>query len=98
SVVDAIVVDPQSCGELSLPGEYSSLNVTGKDDAPPEHEVIITSEDGSTQGVYDQVRRIGDLAHYTLTYDVSNHRDSRVTAQLIVHGQEGQGDQDTSWR
>jgi len=48
SVVDAIVVYPQSRGELSFPGEYSSLNVTGKDDAPPEHEVIITSEDGST--------------------------------------------------
>jgi hypothetical protein len=84
SVADAIVVFPRSHGELSLPGVYSSLNVTSKDNLPPEHKVIITSEDGSTQGIYYQVRRIGSPDRYTLTYDVSNHRDSRVTARLIL--------------
>jgi hypothetical protein len=97
SVVDAIVVNPRSHGELRMPGEYSSsLDLSAKVNRPPEREVTLTSEDGSTQGVYCQSRSIGPLERFTLVWDVWNHRDSRVFARLILTGQENQGQPETS--
>ena len=96
SVVDAIVVYPRSHGVLRMPGEYSrSLKLGVKVNSPPEREVTITSDDGSTQGVYDRIRSIGPDERFTLVWDVWNHRDSRVTARLITPGRADQGQADT---
>jgi hypothetical protein len=97
SVVDAIVVRPRSHGELHMPGKYSySRDFRVKANNPPEHEVTLTSEDGSsTQGVYYRRRSIGPMERFTLVYDVWNNRDSRVTARLIVPSQADQPHADT---
>jgi hypothetical protein len=96
SVADAIVVYPRSHGELRMPGEYSSsLKLGVKVNSPPELEVTVTSEDGSTQGVYHRSRIIGSMEHLTLVWDVWNHRDSRVFARLILPGQADQAQADT---
>ena len=96
SVADAIVVYPRSHGELRMPGEYSSsLKLGVKVNSPPARKVILTSEDGSTQDIYSNSRRIGPLEHFTLVWDVWNHRDSRVFARLILPGQADQAQADT---
>lgn len=96
SVVDAIMVYPQSHGELHLPGEFSmDLGLRRTGNSPPAREVTVTSEDGSTQGVYTESRSIGPVERYTLVWDVWNHRDSRVFASMRLTGPADQGQADT---
>jgi hypothetical protein len=93
SAVDAIVVYPRSHGELRLPGEFS-MNLDLR--SPPEREITLTNEDGSTQGVYTRSRRIGPSERYNLVWDVWNHRDSPVTATMRLTGQADKGQADAS--
>ena len=96
SVADAIVVYPRSHGELRMPGEYSSsLKLGVKVNSPPARKVILTSENGSTQGVYTNSRRIGPQERFTLVCDVWNRRDNPVLARLIVPGQADQAQENT---
>jgi hypothetical protein len=74
-VIDAIIVNPRSYGQLSL--KFS------EEHGPPDCEVTVTSDDGSTQGVYTKSRTTGDAAHLALVWDVWNNRDTRVYARLV---------------
>ena len=82
-MADAIAVAPRSRGELHLPGEYSS-STDLKVNRPPSRKVIISSDDGSTQGVYWSPRRIDNPKRFELVWDVWNQRDSRVFAKVIL--------------
>lgn len=77
-VLDAIVIDPRSRGILSVPGEYST------DSRPPGHRVKITSTDPDNGSVYTDQNQLGRPDHYVVNYDVWNHRDSHISARIVL--------------
>lgn len=80
-VADSIVIHPRSRGRLYLDGEWSTGN------RPPGLQVKITSTDPDNASVYTERREGDGPDHYVVNYDVWNHRDSGITAQLILTGQ-----------
>jgi hypothetical protein len=87
-VLDAIMIYPRSHGRLYLPGEHSTAS------RPPAHEIMVVSTDRDNQGVYTEQRLVGSTEHFTVTYDIWNHRDSPTFARITLTDQDGTGQAD----
>ena len=94
-VMDAIVINPQSQGLLYLPRRYDIQIPPGPNynpNRPPDWEIIIDSEDGSTQGVYTSPDPGYPVPGYpypgymedSLVWQVWNRRDCRVFARIVL--------------
>jgi hypothetical protein len=79
-VVDAIMVYPHSHGILHLPGEYS----TGSRPAP--HKVEVATGEPGNPHVYTDQNQPGRPDHYTVNYDIWDHRDSPAFARITLTG------------
>jgi hypothetical protein len=83
-VADSIVVYPRSHGVLSLPGQHSTER------PHPRHDTKVTA--AGPDGYYlEQVMR-GSAERYTVTYDVWNHRDSPIFAEIVMLDDQEQGE------
>jgi hypothetical protein len=83
-VMDAIVINPQSQGLLYLPRRYDIRIPPGPNynpNRPPAWEIIIDSEDGSTQGVYTSR---DSHEEDSLVWQVWNRRECRVFARIVL--------------
>jgi hypothetical protein len=79
-VLDAVMVYPHSHGVLHLPGEYS----TGSRPAP--HKVEVATGEPGNPHVYTDQNQPGRPDHYTVNYDIWNHRDSPTFARITLTG------------
>ena len=78
-IVDAIVIQPRSSGQLSLPGGYSTAS------PPPAHRVL--TQAAGPEGVSYEKWAVGSDENYHIVYVVQNHRDSPSFAQIeLVEG------------
>lgn len=55
---------------------------------PPAHRVRLVSSAPDGEGVSAEMIQRGGPEHYTVSYDVTNHRDSIAFAHLIWAGQD----------
>ncbi len=88
TVLDSIIISPQSHGRLHLPGEHST------DSRPPAHHVKISSTSPDNTSIYTEQRQLGDPGRYLVSYDVWNYRDSPAFAQIVLQDQDRQDGQD----
>jgi len=88
-VLDSIEIHPRSRGVLYLPGQYSASS------RPPAHQVKTVSSAPDGQGVHAEPVQRGTAERYTVSYDVTNQRDSIAFAHLIRTGQPDNGSEDT---
>ena len=79
-VLDAIMVYPHSHGILHLPGEYS----TGS--RPALHKVEVATGEPGNPHVYTDQNQPGRPDHYTVNYDIWDHRDSPTFARITLTG------------
>jgi hypothetical protein len=77
-VLDSIVVYERSHGVKHLPGEYGAAS------PPPAHRIKVVGTDTENAGCYTERRNLGSAEHYTVVYDVWNHRDSPPFAEIIL--------------
>jgi hypothetical protein len=76
------MVYPHSHGILHLPGEYR----TGSRPAP--HKVEVATGEPGNPHVYTDQNQPGRPDHYTVNYDIRDHRDSPAFARTLT-GRDG---------
>jgi hypothetical protein len=89
-VLDAMMVYPRSHGILYLPGEHSA------DSPPPPHKIDVATGEPGNPGIYTRQNQPGGPDHYTVSYDIWNHRDSPAFARIVLAGQAAPGTPDSA--